>query len=194
MAGLDGSVAGAGVPPDGMASAAVAGAALAALWNLTALLAVNALAVRCGWWSFGSPADPVVGAQASALHRDALAMLDRIVAERWLTAKAVFGLWQAQRIGDDVRVEAAGESTLLHFLRQQVDKPVERPDVCLADFIAPEGRGIQDWIGAFAVTAGLGIERRKLADERARLAGEDPAPRKPEPPQAEQKRPRGHKH
>ena len=103
-------------------------------------------------------ADPVVGAQASALHRDALAMLDRIVAERWLTAKAVFGLWPAQRIGDDVRVEAGGESTVLHFLRQQVDKPVERPDVCLADFIAPEGRGIQDWIGAFAVTAGIGIE------------------------------------
>ena len=103
-------------------------------------------------------ADPVVGAQASALHRDALAMLDRIVAERWLTAKAVFGLWPAQRIGDDVRIEAGGESTVLHFLRQQVDKPVERPDVCLADFIAPEGRGIQDWIGAFAVTAGIGIE------------------------------------
>ncbi|MBN8264798.1 MAG: methionine synthase [Xanthomonadales bacterium] len=103
-------------------------------------------------------ADPVVGAQASALHRDALAMLDRIVAERWLTAKAVFGLWPAQRIGDDVRVDAGGEPALLHFLRQQVDKPVERPDVCLADFIAPEGRGIQDWIGAFAVTAGIGIE------------------------------------
>ena len=103
-------------------------------------------------------ADPVVGAQASALHRDALAMLDRIVAERWLTAKAVFGLWPAQRIGDDVRVDAGGESALLHFLRQQVDKPVERPDVCLADFIAPEGCGIQDWIGAFAVTAGIGIE------------------------------------
>ena len=103
-------------------------------------------------------ADPVVGAQASALHRDALAMLERIVAERWLTAKAVFGLWPAQRVGDDVRVEVDGQSTLLHFLRQQVDKPVERPDVCLADFIAPEGRGIQDWIGAFAVTAGIGIE------------------------------------
>ncbi len=102
--------------------------------------------------------DPVVGAQASALHRDALAMLDRIVAERWLTAKAVFALWPAQRVGDDVRVEVDGQSTLLHFLRQQVDKPVERPDVCLADFIAPEGRGIQDWIGAFAVTAGIGIE------------------------------------
>ncbi|MBN8260887.1 MAG: methionine synthase [Xanthomonadales bacterium] len=103
-------------------------------------------------------ADPVVGAQASALHRDALAMLERIVAERWLTAKAVFGLWPAQRVGDDVRVEVDGQATLLHFLRQQVDKPVERPDVCLADFIAPEGLGVQDWIGAFAVTAGIGIE------------------------------------
>ena len=50
-----------------------------------------------------------------------------------------------------------GEATL-HFLRQQVDKPVERPDFCLADFIAPQGSGVQDWIGAFAVTAGLGIE------------------------------------
>ena len=60
--------------------------------------------------------------------------------------------------GAGVGVEAGGESTVLHFLRQQVDKPVERPDVCLADFIAPEGRGIQDWIGAFAVTAGIGIE------------------------------------
>lgn len=48
--------------------------------------------------------------------------------------------------------------------------------------------------GPLLKAAGLGIERRKLADERARLAGEDPAPRKPEPPQAEQKRPRGHKH
>jgi 5-methyltetrahydrofolate--homocysteine methyltransferase len=103
-------------------------------------------------------ADPVVGEQASALHRDALAMLERIVAEKWLTAKAAFGLWPAQRVGDDVRVEAGGQSTLLHFLRQQVDKPADRPDVCLADFIAPEGSGVQDWIGAFAVTAGIGIE------------------------------------
>ncbi|WP_462116648.1 methionine synthase, partial [Lysobacter xanthus] len=121
--------------------------------------------------------DAVVGAQARELHRDALAMLDRIVAERWLRAKAVFGLWPAQSVGDDVdvRLEAgcgpafAGvrraappadvldRTVRLHFLRQQVDKPVERPDFCLADFVAPAG-GPPDWMGAFAVTAGLGIE------------------------------------
>ncbi|MGN7725055.1 methionine synthase [Luteimonas sp. 22616] len=138
--------------------------------------------------------DEVVGKSASELYRDARAMLDRIIAEKWLTAKAVFGLWPANSIGDDVEVRAVppplqgegrggdgvsagsdvsgsnlnpsppnppleGEGlTTLHFLRQQVDKPVERPDFCLADFIAPKDSGRQDWIGAFAVTAGLGIE------------------------------------
>ncbi|QNH16722.1 methionine synthase [Xanthomonas sp. SS] len=134
--------------------------------------------------------DAVVGSQASELYRDARAMLKRIVAEKWLTAKAVFGLWPANAVGDDVEVvlgrdsglgtrdseapvltaetaaDAAIESRvpgpesrhLLHFLRQQVDKPVERPDFCLADFIAPRDSGKQDWIGAFAVTAGIGIE------------------------------------
>jgi 5-methyltetrahydrofolate--homocysteine methyltransferase len=106
--------------------------------------------------------DDVVGKSASELYRDARAMLDRIIAEKWLTAKAVFGLWPANSVGDDVVVDAApaGGSgpTTLHFLRQQVDKPVERPDFCLADFIAPKDSGRQDWIGAFAVTAGLGIE------------------------------------
>ncbi|WP_058361310.1 methionine synthase [Xanthomonas translucens] len=134
--------------------------------------------------------DAVVGQQASDLYRDARAMLKRIVGEKWLTAKAVFGLWPAQAVGDDVEVlmrrdsglgtrdsaDASGASPalqasasesrvpspesrhLLHFLRQQVDKPVERPDLCLADFIAPRDSGKQDWIGAFAVTAGIGIE------------------------------------
>ena len=126
--------------------------------------------------------DAVVGAQATELYRDARAMLDRIVRERWLTAKAVFGLWPAHSVGDDVVVRllppehpalhadpgtpaassVAGSdghaTTTLHFLRQQVDKPVERPDFCLADFIAPAASGRQDWIGAFAVTAGIGIE------------------------------------
>jgi 5-methyltetrahydrofolate--homocysteine methyltransferase len=134
--------------------------------------------------------DAVVGQQASDLYRDARAMLKRIVGEKWLTAKAVFGLWPAQAVGDDVEVvmgrdsglgtrdsadasvagpalqASASESRvpspesrhLLHFLRQQVDKPVERPDFCLADFIAPRDSGRQDWIGAFAVTAGIGIE------------------------------------
>ena len=111
--------------------------------------------------------DPVVGPQASELFGDARAMLDRVVKERWLTAKAVFGLWPARSTGDDVEVQVAstvaGEHgddrwTPLHFLRQQVDKPVERPDFCLADFIAPRDTGVSDWIGGFAVTAGIGIE------------------------------------
>ncbi|KRA20632.1 MULTISPECIES: methionine synthase [unclassified Lysobacter] len=101
--------------------------------------------------------DEVVGAQASELYRDARAMLKRIVEEKWIGAKAVFGLWPANSVGDDVVLgDEAG--TVLHFLRQQADKPVDRPDFCLADFIAPKDSGRQDWIGGFAVTAGLGIE------------------------------------
>ena len=103
--------------------------------------------------------DTVVGVQARELFRDANAMLDRIVSERWLTARAVFGLWPAHAEGDDVVLQPSpGEHVTLHFLRQQVDKPVERPDFCLADFIAPADAGRQDWIGAFAVTAGIGID------------------------------------
>src|SRR3546814_15461122 len=89
-------------------------------------------------------------------------MLDRIIADKWLTAKAVFGLWPANSRGDDVIVDAAPEGqsgpTTLHFPRQQVDKPVERPDFCLADFIAPEDSGRKVWIGAFSVTARSRIE------------------------------------
>lgn len=102
--------------------------------------------------------DEIVGTQASELYRDARAMLKRIVDERWLTAKAVFGLWPANSVGDDVHLTTEEGPAVLHFLRQQVDKPVERPDFCLADFIAPADSGRQDWIGAFAVTAGIGID------------------------------------
>ena len=129
--------------------------------------------------------DDVVGTQASELYRDARAMLDRIVSEKWLTAKAVFGLWPANSVGDDVEIQplpplagegwdggnaaaqpppqsspasGGGGATRLHFLRQQVDKPADRPDFCLADFIAPRDSGKQDWIGMFAVTAGIGID------------------------------------
>jgi 5-methyltetrahydrofolate--homocysteine methyltransferase len=100
--------------------------------------------------------DAIVGPQARELFRDARAMLKQIVAEKWLTAKAVVGLWPARSIGDDVELPTDG--TTLHFLRQQADKPVERPDFCLADFIAPRESGREDWIGGFVVTAGLGIE------------------------------------
>ena len=101
--------------------------------------------------------DEVVGASASELFRDAQTMLKRIVDEKWLTAKAVFALWPANSVGDDVIAQVDGREEPIHFLRQQVDKPAERPDFCLADFIAPSDSGRQDWIGAFAVTAGLGI-------------------------------------
>ncbi len=114
------------------------------------------------WELFGKyPAilsDEVVGPQATELFDDAQAMLRRIVDEKWLTAKAVFGLWPAHSVGDDVVLQHEGGEATLHFLRQQVDKPVERPDFCLADFIAPKETGVDDWIGAFAVTAGIGIE------------------------------------
>jgi len=111
--------------------------------------------------------DEIVGTQASELYRDARAMLDRIVGEKWLTARAVFGLWPANAVGDDVRVRTEAGSIPLHFLRQQVDKPADRPDFCLADFIAPEDSGRQDWIGAFAVTAGIGIDAHVARFEAA---------------------------
>ncbi len=99
--------------------------------------------------------DEIVGTQARELFNDAKAMLARIIKEKWISANAVIGLFPANSVGDDV---VLGNKTTLHFLRQQVDKPVERPDFCLADFIAPVESGKQDWVGAFACTAGLGIE------------------------------------
>jgi 5-methyltetrahydrofolate--homocysteine methyltransferase len=103
--------------------------------------------------------DAVVGPQASELYRDARAMLKRIIDEKWLAARAVFGLWPANAVGDDVIVDIDGTQATLCFLRQQADKPADRPDFCLADFIAPKASGKQDWIGGFAVTAGIGIEQ-----------------------------------
>ncbi|MDN5924828.1 MAG: cobalamin-dependent protein, partial [Xanthomonadales bacterium] len=102
--------------------------------------------------------DAIVGAQARELFADAQAILKRVIDEKWLRAKAVIGFWPAQRIGDDIALDNHGDSVMLHHLRQQADKPTERPNLCLADFIAPGTSGVQDWIGGFAVTAGLGIE------------------------------------
>jgi 5-methyltetrahydrofolate--homocysteine methyltransferase len=102
--------------------------------------------------------DEIVGTQASELYRDARAMLAKIVKEKWLTAKAVFALWPANSSGDDVIVEVDGKPHTFCFLRQQADKPADRPDFCLADFIAPQSSCQRDWIGGFAVTAGIGIE------------------------------------
>ena len=92
--------------------------------------------------------DPVVGESARSLFDDANHMLDQIVAERWVTPKATVGLWRARREGDDVLVLAGNDWTRLPFLRQQVKKREGRPNMCLADFISPDG---EDWIGGFAV-------------------------------------------
>jgi 5-methyltetrahydrofolate--homocysteine methyltransferase len=104
--------------------------------------------------------DAVVGAQARELFRDATAMLDRIIGEKWLVAKAVAGLWPAHSAGDDIQVldDAGQPLATLHCLRQQAEKPDDRPNFCLADFVAPRESGRADWVGGFAVTAGLGIE------------------------------------
>jgi 5-methyltetrahydrofolate--homocysteine methyltransferase len=91
--------------------------------------------------------DEVVGESATSLFADAQAMLDRIVAEKWLTARGVAGLWRARREGDDVLVTPRNEEVRLPFLRQQVKKREGRPNMCLADFVAPA----EDWIGGFAV-------------------------------------------
>jgi 5-methyltetrahydrofolate--homocysteine methyltransferase len=108
--------------------------------------------------------DPVVGEAASNLFADARDMLQRIVSERWLKARAVFGLFPANAVGDDVclyRDQARrDEAGLLHFLRQQRAKAAGQPHRCLADFVAPCDSGLPDHVGLFAVTAGLGIERK----------------------------------
>ncbi len=92
--------------------------------------------------------DPVVGESATNLFKDAQAMLDQIIAERWVTPKATVGLWRCRREGDDILVLAGNDWTRLPMLRQQVKKREGRPNMCLADFINPEG---EDWIGGFAV-------------------------------------------
>jgi len=92
--------------------------------------------------------DPVVGESARNLFADAQQMLDQLIAERWVTPKATVGLWRCKREGDDVLVLAGNDWTRLPFLRQQVKKREGRANMCLADFIDPDG---EDWIGGFAV-------------------------------------------
>ena len=103
--------------------------------------------------------DPVVGEQARKLLADGQALLHRIVRERLLTARAVFGLFPANAVGDDIEVYTDNSRrtvrTVLRGLRQQFEKGPGRPNQCLADFVAPRDQGA-DFIGAFAVTAGVG--------------------------------------
>ncbi len=106
--------------------------------------------------------DEVVGEEATTLFNDAQKMLKQIVDEKWLQARAVIGFFPANRIGDDIEVykddERAEVRTVLHHLRQQMAKPSDRPNSCISDFVAPKDSGKKDYIGAFAVTAGIGID------------------------------------
>jgi len=115
--------------------------------------------------------DSVTGEAARNLFADAQAMLDKIVAESWLRAKAVIGFFPANSVDhDDVEIytddDRAAVAARLHFLRQQMVKDAGRANYCLADFIAPKETGVADYIGGFAVTTGLGIEA-KLAEFQA---------------------------
>ncbi|MBK5936680.1 MAG: methionine synthase [Halorhodospira halophila] len=118
--------------------------------------------------------DEKQGEEARKLFDDAQAMLRRIIDEKWLTARAVFGLFPANSTGEDTEVyadEARSEvlATLCH-LRQQTEKGEGKPHQSLADFIAPKESGVPDWMGAFAVTAGIGIDEHI---QRFEAAGDD---------------------
>jgi len=107
--------------------------------------------------------DNVVGEEAQKLYEDAQKLLAQIIKEKWLKAKAVIGIWPANAIGDDIEVYANGTeeaaSCILHTLRQQFKKTPGQPNLALSDFIAPKDTGFVDYIGGFAVTAGLGIAK-----------------------------------
>ena len=110
--------------------------------------------------------DSVIGPQAKELFADAQKLLHRIVEEKLLQARGVYGFWPANSLGEEVEVYAdetrREPMAQFHFLRQQMAKPAGQPNYCLADFVAPKSSGRPDYLGAFAVTAGLG------ADELAR--------------------------
>lgn len=107
--------------------------------------------------------DKKVGEAATNLFNDAQAMLRRMIDEKLVEARAVMGFWPASGDGDDVVVYQADdpdtELTRLHHLRQQMDKPSGEANLCLSDYVAPTESGVQDYVGGFVVTAGLGVEK-----------------------------------
>jgi len=106
--------------------------------------------------------DSTVGPKAKELYDDARRLLDDIVTKRLLTANGVYGFFAAASIGDDLELyrDASRKNvfTTIHHLRQQSEKPTGQPNLSLADYVAPKDSGRQDFIGAFAVTAGLGLD------------------------------------
>ncbi|WP_454910903.1 methionine synthase [Stutzerimonas chloritidismutans] len=105
--------------------------------------------------------DEVVGEAATALFSDAQAMLNKLIDEKLIRARAVFGFWPANQVqDDDLEVYGDGGEKLatLHHLRQQIIKPDAKPNLSLADFVAPKDSGITDYVGGFICTAGIGAE------------------------------------
>ncbi|HRH82004.1 MAG TPA: methionine synthase [Thiobacillaceae bacterium] len=115
--------------------------------------------------------DETVGEEARKLFADAQAMLAKLIAEKWIEARAVFGLFPANAVGDDIEIyadEARGQPAMTwHNLRQQSQRPQGQPNWCLADFIAPKDSGVADYLGAFVVTAGIGEAEKVKAFEAA---------------------------
>ncbi len=113
--------------------------------------------------------DPEKGEEATRLYRDATAMLEQIIEEEWLQAKAVVGLYPANAVGDDVELyadESRNEKVMtFHFLRKQGKQPEGRYNESLADFVAPLESGKLDYFGGFAATAGIGIDAHVAAFE-----------------------------
>ncbi len=104
--------------------------------------------------------DEVVGDEAQKLFKDARLMLQKIVGENWLQAKGVVGFWKANSVGDEIELLADNNKVFerLYTLRQQGKKAANVPNIALADFVAPKHSGREDYIGAFVVTAGVGID------------------------------------
>ena len=106
--------------------------------------------------------DDIIGEEATRLFDDAQTMLKKIIDEKWLQARAVIGFFPANSVGDDIELytddDRAEVKTVLHHLRQQMAKPADRPNRCISDYVAPKGSGKDDYVGAFAVTAGIGID------------------------------------
>ena len=107
--------------------------------------------------------DPEKGEAAGRLYADARAMLERVISEGWLRAKAVVGLFSAAAVGDDVQLK---NGFTFHFLRKQGKQPTGRYNECLADFVAPLDAGLDDYIGGFACTAGIGLDDKVAEFER----------------------------
>lgn len=107
--------------------------------------------------------DPLKGEEARKLYDDANRMLDKIVSEKMLQANGVIGFWPANSAGDDVALFTDDKHktpfSTFCFLRNQQEKTEDVPNLCLADFIAPKDSGIPDYLGGFAVTAGIGLEK-----------------------------------